>query len=199
VSHSERAPSAPDELLELLQAQQRRFLAFLTPRLGSQDAARELLQTALLKAVERGGSLRADESATAWFFRLLRNALVDFYRHASAERRAMEGHARESLLSSSDTQALERHVCACVEGLLTTVKPEYSTAVQAVDLEGQSLGEFASAAGLSPGNARVRLHRARKALGNRLLEMCGTCCAQGCSKCPCEEAAPESCSGKPEV
>lgn len=183
----EAGPLPPGQIVALLQGEQQRFLAFLTPRLGSREAARDMLQNALLKAFEKGESLREGESATAWFFRILRNALVDAYRHADAERRALEGHAREVTLSEGEARELEHQVCACVEQLTQAVKPEYAAVVQAVDLQGQSISEYAAASGLSAGNVRVRLHRARAAMERRLIEMCGTCCAQGCQDCRCEE------------
>ncbi|WP_426754625.1 sigma-70 family RNA polymerase sigma factor [Myxococcus sp. Y35] len=183
------APPAA-RLAALLQAEQRRFLGFLTPRLGSHEAARDLLQSALLKAIERGESLREEESARVWFFRVLRNALVDTYRHGDAERRALEVHAREVAIAEEASQAFEQHVCACVQLLAQAVKPEYAAVVQAVDLQGQSITEYAATAGLSAGNARIRLHRARAAMGQRLMELCGTCCAQGCQDCLCEEPRP---------
>ncbi|MHB8875295.1 MAG: RNA polymerase sigma factor [Myxococcaceae bacterium] len=177
----------PKALALLLMEQQRRFLAFLTKRLGSQEAARDLLQSALAKALERAGSLRDDESVSAWFFRLLLNDLIDHYRHRNAERRALEGHAREVQLREADQRTLDRQICACVKGLTASVKPEYAAAVEAVDLRGEEVAAFAAGIGISPGNARVRLHRARAALAARLLEMCGTCCQQGCTNCPCED------------
>lgn len=172
----------PPAALETLLENQRRFLAFLTPRVGSPDAARELLQAAMVKALERGGSLREGESAVAWFYRLLRNALIDRARHAAVEERVLS-----AAVPRIDLPSLERHVCACVEGLLGTVKPEYAEIVRAVDLDERELASFAEQKGVTPGNARVRLHRARTALSRRLIELCGTCCRQGCASCSCEQ------------
>lgn len=176
--------SSPTALVERLQAEQARFLAFLTPRLGSVEAAKDVLQSAMVKALEAGHSLKDGDRATAWFFQLLRNAVVDHHRRRTSESRVREASAAE--LSQSEIVELDRRVCACVESLLATVKPEYAEAVQAVELAGDSVAEYAARARITPGNARVRLHRARTALATRLLEMCGTCCRQGCTSCACE-------------
>jgi DNA-directed RNA polymerase specialized sigma24 family protein len=85
------------EVVDVLVERHRRFLQFLEPRVGSWAVAEELLQAAFVKAVERASELRDCESAVAWFYRLLRNALVDFYQHRHAERRAMERHASETI------------------------------------------------------------------------------------------------------
>ncbi len=177
---------SPD-VLEALIHHRQRFLAFLVPRVGSIEAAEEVLQAALLKGMEREGGLRHEERAVAWFYRLLRNALIDRHRRKAREERALSGLAEEAPLSSADAEELERTVCACVVALSDTLKPEYAEALRTVDLQGQNLDTFARAAGISHTNAKVRLHRARQALGRRLEQSCGpSCCRRGCVDCPCE-------------
>jgi RNA polymerase sigma-70 factor (ECF subfamily) len=176
---------APDVLRALVD-EHRRFLAFLEPRVGSRAAAEEVLQAAFVKGLERGGALRDAESAVAWFYRLLRNALVDFYRHRDAERRALERHAAEAAATVEPDAALEAAVCACVGALIPTLKEEYAAILRAVELEGASVAEAAARFGITPGNAAVRAHRARQALKQRLEATCGTCTEHGCLDCHCE-------------
>lgn len=179
---------SPD-ILEVLLHNRQRFLAFLVPRAGSTEAAEEILQAALLKGMERGSELRQEESAVAWFYRLLRNALIDRHRREEREGRALHHLAEESPLSTQDVEELERTVCACVLGLTTTLKPDYANVLRRVDLEGWSLTRFAEETGITHNNAKVRLHRARQALGRRLEQSCGpSCCRRGCADCPCEPA-----------
>src|SRR5688572_29535172 len=66
-----------------------RFLAFLAPRLGSPEAAEDVLQAAFVKGLEKQDTLRDEESAVAWFYRLLRNAVTDHHRRRGAEERAI--------------------------------------------------------------------------------------------------------------
>ncbi|RKH13366.1 sigma-70 family RNA polymerase sigma factor [Corallococcus sp. CA047B] len=177
--------SLSPEALETLLRHHHAFLAFLTPRVGSQEAAREVLQAAFVKGMEQGGSLREEQSAVAWFYRLLRNALVDAHRRMRRESSALESLGREQPLSTEDDPGLEATVCGCVAGLAGTLKPEYAQAVRRVDLEGMSVAAFAQEAGISANNAAVRLHRARQALGRQLVDLCGHCCAEGCVDCAC--------------
>jgi RNA polymerase sigma-70 factor (ECF subfamily) len=173
------------EVLRTLVEHHRQFLAFLVPRVGSEEAAEEVLQAAFVKGVEKGDGLREEESAVAWFYRLLRNALVDAHRRQLRERRLLEAQAAEPPSSTEDVEGLEQTVCSCVTELAGTLKPEYAAALRRVELEGASLSTFAQEAGITPGNAAVRLHRARQALGRRLIELCGTCCTHGCVDCAC--------------
>jgi RNA polymerase sigma-70 factor (ECF subfamily) len=177
------------EVLEVLLQHRQRFLAFLVPRVGSVEGAEEVLQAALLKSMENGSALHQEESAVAWFYRLLRNALIDRHRHQERTERALHALAEESPLSTAEAQELEQTVCACVLGLATTLKADYADILRRVDLEGWSLARFAEGTGITPNNAKVRLHRARQALGRRLEQSCGpSCCRRGCADCACEPA-----------
>jgi DNA-directed RNA polymerase specialized sigma24 family protein len=83
-------------------------------------------------------------------------------------------------------------VCACVLSLVDTLKPEYGAAIRRVDLDGVSVRGYAEEAGITPGNAGVRLHRAREALRRQLARGCGTCLMHGCLDCRCGDAPQDS-------
>lgn len=176
-------------LVDTLAQKHREFLAFLEQRLGDPQRAEEVLQAATLKGLEKSDSIRHRESVAAWFYRLLRNAIVDEYRRQDAERRALEGAAREAAIQAELGPELEGQVCRCVDGLIPTLRDDYRKILQAVDLEGQTPAAFARAEGLSRGSARVRLHRARRALRQRLEACCGTCAEHGCLDCSCGQPA----------
>jgi DNA-directed RNA polymerase specialized sigma24 family protein len=69
------------------------------------------------------------------------------------------------------------------------LQPAYEEILRRVDLGGMRPVDFAAEAGISPNNAMVRLHRARKALRARLAEACGTCAEHGCLDCRCGRGA----------
>ena len=175
---------------QVLASRHREFLAFLTRRLGDRTAAEDVLQAASVRALERADRLRDEERATAWLYRLLRNALVDHLRRQSASRRQTAEDATRAdaeAVAAVDAE-LESKVCACVAGLVDTLKPEYAEALRAVDLDDVPVPQFAASRGLTANNAHVRLHRARAALARRVVEMCGTCCEHGCLDCECPNA-----------
>ncbi|MCP3103131.1 RNA polymerase sigma factor [Myxococcus sp. K15C18031901] len=172
-----------DAVTRALVENHRQFLSFLERRVGDKAIAEELLQSAFVKSLEKGGALEG-EGAVAWFYRLLRNALVDHYRRQAAEGRALAREAQEAQEPIEDPE-LRRTVCACVGALLPTLKPEYAEMVRQVDLESRPVPEVAREAGITPNNAGVRLHRARQALKNQLERSCGACAAHGCLDCTC--------------
>lgn len=180
-----------DNLLEVLVGNHQRFLAFLERRAGSRETAEDILQDGFVRALERADSLRAEESAVAWFYRLLRNALVDYYRRRKTEDHALAAVATDQPEAEDDAE-LRETVCACVRELVETLKPEYRDALRRVELEGERVDAFAREAGITATNASVRLHRAREALRRRLVETCGTCVTHGCRDCECGEPRPHA-------
>lgn len=174
-------PASPEVVARLVAAH-RDFLKFLEARLPNRATAEEILQSAFARTLEKGGNIRDEESAVAWFYRLLRNAITDHYRHKGAEARALEQHAVEP---QPDPAELHGAVCACMKTLLPNLKPEYAEVLQRADLEQVPLPQLASALNITANNATVRLHRARQALKRELEQCCGTCATHGCLDCTC--------------
>jgi RNA polymerase sigma factor (sigma-70 family) len=171
----------------------RRFLAFLERRVESREVAEELLQDAFVRSCEKGGELRQNESAVAWFYRLLRNAIVDHHRRTAAAKRATDRLALEA--AEAPDEELREEICRCVGELIDTLKPEYAEAIRRIDLGGASVKRFAEEESISASNAGVRVHRARRALRRQLERSCGSCAVHGCLDCQCGSAAgaPSSC------
>lgn len=181
---AERALTA--DVAQLLIDNQRRFLAFLERRVPREEA-QELLQEAFMRGLAHSSELRDAESAVAWFYRVLRNALHDHYRRQGARTRALDAAAYE--LSMPPDEEILNEVCACVTRLVDTLKPQYAEALRRVDLEGSSLQDYAAELGIQANNASVRLHRARTALQKQVLRSCGACTLHGCVDCTCKHDA----------
>ena len=182
--HDARAP------VEVLVENHRAFLRFLERRLGSRDAAEDVLQEAFARTVDRLDDV-PEEALVPWFYRVLRNAVVDRHRRSQAESRGLAGLARELADAAAPPPDVRAEICACVGLLATTLKPEYADALAAVDVGGMPVKAFAAAAGLTASNAGVRLFRARAALKRRLAQSCGTCADHGCLDCSCGRRKPE--------
>ena len=180
----ELEPATPDALRVLLDNHSR-FLAFLERRVGSRDEAEDILQDAFVRSLERAPRMEDTPSAITWFYRVLRNAMTDYFRRKDARARALDRLAVETEGAGGDDPELEAVVCACVLSLLDTLKPEYAAAIRRVDLDGTSVRGYSEEAGISPSNGGVRLHRAREALRRQLARCCGTCLTHGCLDCRC--------------
>lgn len=126
----------------------------------------------------------------AWFYRILRNAVVDYYRARAAESRKLDGFQEE--LNARNEQAvpspdeMKPTVCGCLERMLPTIRPAYAELLRRIDLQGNSLDTVAEDLKLTKNNLTVRLHRARQALRSALEASCGVCTKHGCFHCTCE-------------
>ncbi|HYP89802.1 MAG TPA: sigma-70 family RNA polymerase sigma factor [Polyangiaceae bacterium] len=159
------------------------FLAFLERRVGSRAVAEDILQEAFARSLNKAEQLENEESAVAWFYRILRNAVTDHQRRSGAAARRLEQFSRE--LTEPGEAELEAAVCQCVKGLAATLKPEYAAALQAVEVEGVAVKDFAEAAGITKNNAAVRVFRAREALKQQVKRCCGSCADNQCRDCTC--------------
>ncbi|HEV7920571.1 MAG TPA: sigma-70 family RNA polymerase sigma factor [Thermoanaerobaculia bacterium] len=170
---------------ERLVESHRQFLAFLERRLGDRALAEDILQDAFVKTMERGGELRDDEAAVAWFYRLLRNAVIDHHRRRSVRTRALDALAREMEGAAEPPPEVRGAICACVGRLVGNLRPEYAAAIRRVELDEVPVQTFAGEMGITANNAAVRLFRAREALRKQVRAACGTCATHGCVECSC--------------
>lgn len=173
--------------LGLVLTEHERFAAFVRRRLKDPSQADDVLQTAYARVLAKDAGPRDRTRVTAWFFRVLRRTLLDHLRSESSERRRVEARGRMARLSERDETSLRAAVCECVSSLLPTLKPEHADLLRRVELEGTSVRAAADALGISPNNAAVRVHRARKALAERLKAVCGACTEHGCMRCTCRD------------
>ncbi len=175
----EESQPAPQIAAQLV-ANHRAFLAFVEKRVGNAAVAEEILQDAFVKSLDKLEQI--EESAIGWFYRVLRNAIIDHHRRRAAADRKHEALAQEP---EEHDDELHGAVCACVSQLAATLKPEYASALQRIDVDGIAVKDYASESGISQSNAGVRVFRAREALRKQVARACGTCATHGCLDCTC--------------
>jgi RNA polymerase sigma-70 factor (ECF subfamily) len=171
--------------LNSLLALRSQFLNFVRRRVDDPAIAEDILQSAFLKMLESGDKLRMDGSAVAWFYRILRNAVIDEYRRLSVRNEAMERWIRELQMDAPPNETADDVACLCIDKALDDLTPNYSQILRAVDLGDTPLTDYAESHEITPGNAAVRVHRARAALKKQLEKSCGACAEHKCLDCTC--------------
>jgi RNA polymerase sigma-70 factor (ECF subfamily) len=182
-------PRPSPEVVAALVANHREFLAFLERRVGSRALAEDILQEAFARGLDRLDSIRDGDSAVAWFYRVLRNAVIDHHRRHASASRGLDAFAAEVAAQSEPDPDVRGAVCRCVTRLAGTLKPEYAEALQRIEVDGVAVKDYAGEAGISPSNAAVRVFRAREALRKQVARSCGTCADHGCLDCTCDTSA----------
>ncbi len=176
------------KVIDQLVANHREFLRFVERRVGNRALAEEILQDAFVRSLDRGDEIR--DSVVGWFYRVLRNAVIDHQRRQAVANRRLDEFAAELAATDDARQELAHVVCACVARLADTLKPEYADALKRIEVEGVAVKDYADAAGISASNAGVRIFRARDALRKQVARACGTCADHGCLDCTCDAVRP---------
>lgn len=168
----------------LLESRQR-FVDYVRRRVNDSELAEDIVQDGLLRALRAAPDLRSEERLIPWFFRILRNAVVDEYRKRDLARRHVEVSGTLPDLADADEKD-EQAMCACFRPLLSGLKPEYAELIESLEFGGESPEQAARRLGITPNNLKVRRHRARQALRQQLEAACGTCAQGRCiGDCTC--------------
>lgn len=171
----------------VLAAHRAEFLSYLSQRLGRRDLAEDIFQDAFARALEKIDTLRVDEAVVGWFYRVLRNAVIDHFRRSKTVERALARFAEEIEQEEPAREVAAGTACPCVGRLAAELKPEYAVALRRIEVDELPVTRFAEEQGISSGNAGVRVYRAREALRRQVQATCGTCAEAGCLACTCAE------------
>lgn len=169
-----------DLVADALRDERSNFDAFVRSRVRP-DEVDDILQLAALRAIERAESLDDPERVVAWLYRIHRNLIIDTHRRRARER----DHVDISTTPPELPGTAPTDSCDCSVSQSKRLKPSYATILSLVDADGLGLSEAAQRLEVSTNNATVRLHRARKALRQAMLEHCGVTDPQDCADCRC--------------
>lgn len=161
-----------------------KLLSFIQSKVSDPELAEDILQDSMLKAIQGLPNLDNDDKILSWFYQIVRNRIIDYYRRSGTESKKMEEYAQE--ISSFYNTEEEKTVCQCFRGILDELKPEYSVLIKQMEL-GDELPEMvADRLNITRNNLKVRRYRARQKLQEKLEVTCGKCAAKGCIECECE-------------
>ena len=157
----------------------RRYLARLV---GTTDAE-DLQQDVFERAQRAIGTFRGDSRALTWLYRVATNVAIDRLR--SAGRRAelgcddVDAGSLRGLgtAAATDDRSLDgevdrKRMRECIMRVVDGLPPSQRAVILLGELRGLSDREMADALGISLGAAKIRLHRARRALKVALESAC---------------------------
>lgn len=167
-----------ESLIRSLRAE---LTAFVRKRAGHLIDPDDVVQEASIRALAHIDQLRDPARGRAWLFRIVRNVLADDLRRLGVPVREVK---EEDIASVVDEPS---NPCRCALTLAKSLKPEYSDILERVVVDDAPIVAVATDLGVTPNNATVRLHRARRALREVLEEHCGTVSLRACMSCVCDE------------
>ena len=155
--------------------------AFISRRVRNQADVDDLVQRVLLQIVNGIGSLRDADRLHAWVYRTARNAIVDYYRSASAKREIASGDAADLAagiagtlrdVEHEDERTAFQELAGCLAPMLRQLPPAYQEAVRLADVEGVTQADAARRAGVSVSGMKSRVQRGRQQLRTILEDCC---------------------------
>ena len=180
------AALAPDAVNRRLVECRRSFLSYFRRRLGRLGDAEDAFQDFCLKVIRAQKTPDDCDMIDAWLGRILRNTLIDHYRRYASRQRGEAAYEREMQITFREVEADQGgRACSCIHHALPTLKPEYSEVLRRAFFDEEPRARIADDLGLSSNNLGVRLHRARRALKQKLEQTCASCCDDGFLSCDC--------------
>jgi RNA polymerase sigma-70 factor (ECF subfamily) len=153
------------------------LLAYLRHAAGQEATAEDLLQEAYIRLLNHPPRTTDPKALRCWLFTTATRLLKDHWRRERPwawlpwERDGGDGQEPAAEAPLQDHLAWTQELVR--EGL-RALTPRQRSLVWLAHVEGFDHGELASALGLTPGSARVLLHRARQRMNETLRTLGGT-------------------------
>lgn len=145
---------------------------------NNEDDAKDLIQDTYLKAYRFIDKYQHDTNAKAWLFRILKNSFINNYRKSSRTPDQVEYSEVEDFVDlmkdeSAPVTDMRRDMYDNMLGddvvrAMESLNEEFRTIIILSDLEEMTYEEIAEILEIPLGTVRSRLHRARKAMQEKL-------------------------------
>jgi RNA polymerase sigma-70 factor (ECF subfamily) len=147
---------------------------FVARRVADRQLAADLTAEVFVAAIQSADGYRAGRgSPTAWLFGVAHHVVSGEHRRRGRERRAMGELVGQRTLDGDDAARLDERIDAGARsrelyGAMDRLPAGERAVLELVALDELSVADAARALGIQPIAARVRLHRARRALREQL-------------------------------
>jgi RNA polymerase sigma-70 factor, ECF subfamily len=160
---------------ELVDATYKEVYAVCLRILQNPDDAVEATQDAYLKAWRGLARFREESAFTTWLYRIAVNASISRHRSRSRRRLKEKDMGEEGLADIASTTSTEESVTArldlqALERAVASLPEHYRLPLVMRDVYGLSTEEVADRLKISETATKVRIHRARKLLKDRMFE-----------------------------
>jgi RNA polymerase sigma-70 factor (ECF subfamily) len=140
-------------------------------RLVDAAEAEDLANETLLRALDAAENFRGDAALGTWLHRIATNLALDHLRRRGRD--PVDADAALPEMGAEDDDPLERRqMSQCVHEVLATLPAAQRQLLIQSDVLDKTAPEIARETGITPGNAKIRLHRARRTLEAALEARC---------------------------
>jgi len=139
---------------------------------GTEEAAEDLCHDALIKMTEKDMQFPSINDAKYWLIRVVKNASLNYAKRKGRERRAYERALKEDhrVVDSGETELLKSDAIERVQAALTKLPENLRTVLQLKEYGELNYKEIGRVLGITEGNVKVRVFRAREQLSKLIGE-----------------------------
>ena len=150
--------------------------AYAYRKLGDYQQAEDITQEVFIKAYRKLAQLRWPHKFRSWLYTIVSNECKLWLRRHSEERErevSWEEVPAENLAELAVRVHSDEDIKLTVRSAMETLPDDRQLALSLYYMSSLSVKEIAYFMGVSPNSVRIKLHRARKQLGERLEKMIG--------------------------
>ena len=163
-------------LLEIYDEYYNRVKLFITRLVKDEWVAEDLIQETFIRVQKNFNSINDTSKLSSWIFRIAYNLCQDHFRSQKKNNQNSTKLERDSsslFVQLPKQMEIEQHqMGACVQEQIDLLPKQQRIVLILFDLLGFRHAEIADILDISKENAKIRLHRARKALKSILEEKC---------------------------
>lgn len=139
---------------------------------NDEEAAEDLSHDSLIKANEKALVFPTLNDAKFWLIRVVKNASLNYVKRKARERKAYEKALYEDhrIFESGETLYLKGETVKTAQEALNKLPPKLKEVVVLAEYGDMNYKEIGKVVGISEGNVKVRIFRARKLLAEMLGE-----------------------------
>lgn len=176
-----------DQFQTLYDANRHSVRGLLTRIVGHQEAE-DLAQVVFAKAAEALPKFRGEAQASTWLYRIAMNVASDWLRSRSSHNAKLTVHLPDEFdeqaselvsatagvdsQTSPEQELVRKDMRDCVRAEIGRLTEEHQAVILLGELGGLTDDEVAKTLGITRGNAKVRLHRARQELKKAVEARC---------------------------
>ena len=136
---------------------------------NDEEAAEDLAHDSLIKANEKQLTFPSMNDAKFWLIRV-KNASLNYVKRKAREKRAYEKALYEEtrIFHSGETELLREESIKSAQGALNKLPPKLKEVVVLAEYSDLNYKEIGKVVGITEGNVKVRIFRARKLLAEML-------------------------------
>lgn len=142
---------------------------------GSEESAEDIVQDSFIRMLEKKIPFPSQDDAKYWLIRVVKNAALNYAKRKGREAKAYERYLRDvnDGTPSPEDEAMVKEDAETMRALLERLPEKYREVLVLKEYAELNYKEIGRVLGITEGNVKVRVFRARECLSGKYKEVAG--------------------------